>query len=92
MEALQAVRVAGGGGVGFPERGQRGVDPGRGGGGDDYIGAVLEGGFRDSVADAGGAADDEDAMGVEFGGVFLGVGHGWLGWLVWDLKRGFYGF
>lgn len=42
------------------------------------MGAVLEGGFGDGVADAGGAADDEDALAMQLGGVFLGVGHGGL--------------
>lgn len=74
-EGLQTVRILGGGRVGLPERGEGGLDALRRGGGDDDVGAVLERGFGDGVADAGCTADDEDAVGVEFGGVFLSVGH-----------------
>lgn len=38
--------------------------------------AGFEAGFGDAETDTAGAADDEDAGLVQFGGVFLGVGHG----------------
>ena len=36
------------------------------------MGAILETGFGDTVADAAGAAEDEDVLVVEFVGVFAG--------------------
>jgi hypothetical protein len=37
------------------------------------VGAVLEGGFCYAKSDAGGAAEDQDAGGVELGCVFGGL-------------------
>ena len=52
-----------------------GVDAGLPRGRDDDGGAELEAGFRDAVADARAAADDEDVGARELGAVFLAVGH-----------------
>ena len=64
--------VCGGGfGVGFLEGGQGGGETRCVRTGDDHRGAGFDRGFGDGVADAGGAAEEEDA-GVEKLGVFLG--------------------
>ncbi len=61
--------------VGFEESGDAGVDARLLGRGDDDRGAVFEAGFGDAVADAGAAADDEDAGAGELVGVLFAVGH-----------------
>ena len=58
-------------GVGFQEPRDGGIDARLLGRGDDYRGAVLEGGFGDAESDAGAAAYDEDAGAGELGCVFL---------------------
>lgn len=56
-----------------------GGEAGRGRGGERDCAAVFEAGFGDAEADAAGAADDQDAGVVQFGGVVLGVCHGGCG-------------
>ena len=66
----------GGGGVGGFEAGEGGGEAGGGRGGEDDGAGLFEEGGGYVVVDAACAADDEHAGGVQFGGVFLGVGHG----------------
>ena len=73
--AGEAMKAGFGRGVGLEEGGEGGEDAGFVGGRDGDVGAMFEGGFGDGVADPGATADDEDAFGVEFEGVFLGVCH-----------------
>ena len=70
------VAGGGGGGVAACEAGEGGGDARGGRGGDGDVAEGFEAGFGDAETDAAGAAEDEDAGVGEFGGVFLGVGHG----------------
>ncbi len=70
-----ACEAVAGGGVGLEELFDRAFDTRLRRGRDYHCGAVFEGGFRDGVAYAGAATDDEDPAGGELGRVFLRVGH-----------------
>ena len=67
--------AAAGARVGLEELVEAGVDAGLLRGGDGDRGAGFEAGFRDAVAYARAAADDEDAGAGELVAVFLAVGH-----------------
>ena len=67
--------AAAGARVGLEELVDAGVDAGLLRGGDGDRGAELEAGFRDAVAYARAAADDEDAGAGELVAVSLAVGH-----------------
>ena len=61
------------GGVGSAQAGEGVVELGGLGAGDCHAGAVFEGGFGHAETQPGGAAEDEDVVGLEFVEVFGGL-------------------
>ena len=64
-----------------------GVDAGLLGRGDDERGAGFEASFGDTVANAGGGANDEDAGAGELVAVFFAVGHVGVAWVIEEDER-----